>query len=118
MGGNSLLKEAVDDNKIGDFSKDGNKNDKRKLNGKFDWLLKASSPLYSAAKVVGASAVKAASAAQHNVASVLGKKQAMSVAGGSSLQDDGHVGWGRRGRRGREEPQRCGAGGRRGREEF
>lgn len=88
--GNSLLKEAVDDNKIGDFSKDGNKNDKRKLNGKFDWLLKASSPLYSAAKVVGASAVKAASAAQHNVASVLGKKQAMSVAGGSSLQDEGN----------------------------
>ena len=89
--GNSLLKEAVDDNKIGDFSKDGNKNDKRKLNGKFDWLLKASSPLYSAAKVVGASAVKAASAAQHNVASVLGKKQAMSVAGGSSLQDEGNT---------------------------
>lgn len=88
--GNSLLKEAVDDNKIGDFSKDGNKNDHRKLNGKFDWLLKASSPLYSAAKVVSASAVKAASAAQHNVASVLGKKQAMPVAGGSSLQDEGN----------------------------
>jgi len=59
-----LLKESIDDNQVGDFSKDGNKHDHRMMKGKFDWLLKASSPLYAAAKVV-------ADKAEHQVCVVL-----------------------------------------------
>jgi len=77
----SLLTESIDDNKVGDFSKDHNKHDHRMMNGKFDWLLKASSPLYSAAKSVAGSA-------QHQLAKVLHKN--LPAASGSSLQEEGN----------------------------
>jgi len=77
----SLLKETIDDNQVGDFSKSHNKHDHRMMNGKFDWLLKASSPLYSAAKVV-------AGTAQHTLANVLHSNAHVS---GSSLQAEGNT---------------------------
>jgi len=72
-----LLKESIDDNQVGDFSKDGNKHDHRMMKGKFDWLLKASSPLYTAAKVV-------ANTAEHQVVKVLHKG---TTPKGSALQE-------------------------------
>jgi len=77
-----LIKDSIDDTKVGDFSKDKNKHDHRMMNGKFDWLLKASSPLYSAAKTV-------AGAAQHQLHKVLGKPVA--GASGSALQEEGNA---------------------------
>jgi len=81
-GSNSLLKEDIDDKMVGDFSKSHNKKDHRMMKGKFDWLLKASSPLYSAAKTV-------AGTAQHQFAKVL--HQPAHIKGGASLQEEGNA---------------------------
>jgi len=80
-----LLKESIDDKQVGDFSKDKNKDDHRMMDGKFDWLLKASSPLYSAAKVV-------AEAAQHHIHQALSRPGVPPVVSGSSLQDQTDAG--------------------------
>ena len=77
----SLLKESIDDKEVGDFSKDHNKNDHRKMAGKFDWLLKASAPLYSAAKVV-------ANVAQHKIATVIRPQDLGTKVGGSALEGE------------------------------
>ena len=79
----SLLKDSVDDNKVGDFSKARTKDDHRSMNGKFDWLLKASSPLYEGAKIV-------AGAAQHKIAQAL-NQPTVKVSDGPSLQEESNT---------------------------
>jgi len=81
-GSNSLLNEDIDDNMVGDFSKSHNKKDHRMMNGKFDWLLKASSPLYTAAKTVSGQA-------QHQITKVM--HTPAHVKCGASLQEEGNA---------------------------
>jgi hypothetical protein len=81
---NSLLKEDIDDKMVGDFSKSHNKNDHRMMNGKFDWLLRASAPLYTAAKSVSGNV-------QHQLTKALVNKDFTHVEGGASLQEQGNA---------------------------